>query len=163
MDSDDPIRISLDHASERGVVRLRALLAGVGRRAPDGSGRPTTTDPAAPRIEAGTLVVPRACARETWAVLFRSDDPRLLAFAFRLFGEIQERGWVAGLWRSEWDDGEAPPTRTLRACAEPGNIGLGVAVVQAGQIQAPQGQAGCGDGIVCGIRHGADCPAPSRG
>ena len=117
MDSDDPIRISLDHASERGVGRLRALLAGVGRRAPGGSGRHTTTDPAAPRIEEGMLVVPRACARETWAVLFRSDDPRLLAFAFRLFGEIQERGWVPGLWRSGWDDGEAPPTRTLRACA----------------------------------------------
>jgi hypothetical protein len=96
MDSDDPIRISLDHASERGVARLRSLLNTIACRPGAAEADRTARGVGAPHIEEGTLVA-RACARETWATLFRSDDPRLLAFAFRLFGEIQERGWSRAL------------------------------------------------------------------
>lgn len=115
IDSDAPIRISLSHASERGLARLRALVDAIPGAGGFARGSRLFEAHALPRIEGDTLVVPRPCARETWATLFRSDDPRLLAIAFRLFGEIQARGWVAGLWRSEWDRPE-PWGRSSLAC-----------------------------------------------
>jgi len=104
MGDDASIRISLAHASEHGVAQIRVLVDAVPAHEGFARGGRSFHDRAIPRIEAGVLVVPRGCARETWSALFHSNDPRALAVAYRLFAEIQHRGWVDGLWRSEWDD-----------------------------------------------------------
>jgi len=106
MDDEAPIRISLAHASEQGMARLRALVEAVPAKGGFARGGRRFLDHAVPTIEEGTLIVPRGCARETWAALFQSKDPRALAVAFRLFTDIQQRGWVEGLWRSGWSGGD---------------------------------------------------------
>ncbi len=112
MAEEAPIRISLAHASEQGLARLRALVDAIPARAGFARGERSFLDHAVPTIEDGTLIVPRGCARETWAALFQSKDPRALAVAFRLFTDIERRGWVEGLWRSGWGSPEGQGNAT---------------------------------------------------